>query len=324
MNEQQQRHVATDSPLDIAKAVLPSFDLAGGTLVPLQNLVNASFRVRNRQVDWYLRVYNHQRRSSAEVEAELSWLSALAQAGIAVPKPKRTVAGALYIQWPNRGEEAQSYLACVTSWVAGQIIPGDERCESHYASLGRLLGQIHQHGHQWASPADFQRPHFHATTLQRQMATLRRMQPSAGALLHPIQWHTLEQTLNALLQAEQRIQRTVAQYGLTHGDPSFGNVLYHEAKPTIIDFDDCSYGYLVYDLAVVLAGAWGKANYAANRTALLAGYEAVRTLSTTEVGALPLMMAARSMSLIFWAAATSRGAWIEGQWQRLLAYLAQD
>lgn len=73
---------------------------------------------------------------------------------------------------------------------------------------------------------------------------------------------------------------------------------------------------------MVLAGAWGKAEYEQNRTALIEGYQAVRPLAQAELSALPLMMAARAASLILWAVETSRNSWVTGQWQRLQEYLA--
>ena len=132
----------------------------------------------------------------------------------------------------------------------------------------------------------------------------------------------LEDARKALEAAEIAIGTDCARYGLIHGDPSFGNVLFDGELPCLIDFDDLGYGHYVSDLAIVLAGAWGKLGFEQNRAALFEGYERVRELSREEMEALPAAMAARAASLILWAAAQAAGhPWIEGQRQRLKEYM---
>ncbi len=132
----------------------------------------------------------------------------------------------------------------------------------------------------------------------------------------------LEDAQRALEQAEAAIGTECSRYGLIHGDPSFGNVLFDGERPNLIDFDDFGYGQYVFDLAVVLAGAWGKPGFKENRAALLESYGQVRELSQAEVGALPAAMAGRAASLTLWAAAqTPEHPWIDGQWQRLKEYM---
>ncbi len=132
----------------------------------------------------------------------------------------------------------------------------------------------------------------------------------------------LEDAKRALEQAESAIGTDCGRYGLIHGDPSFGNVLFDGEILYLIDFDDFGYGYYVFDLAVGLAGAWGKPDFEENRAALFEGYGQIRELSQAEMGAVPAAMAARAASLIFWAAAqSSQHPWIEGQWQRLQEYM---
>ena len=132
----------------------------------------------------------------------------------------------------------------------------------------------------------------------------------------------LENAKRALEQAESAIGRDRGRYGLIHADPSFGNVLFDDEMPYLIDFDDFGYGHYVSDLAVVLAGAWGKPGFEENRAALFENYGQIRELSLAEIGALPAAMAARAASLIFWAAAqSSQHPWIEGQWKRLKEYM---
>jgi len=58
----------------------------------------------------------------------------------------------------------------------------------------------------------------------------------------------LANVLNRLTSKET----TTNEYGLIHGDYLFSNLLYHNPKVTIIDFDDIEYNYYLYDVAVYL------------------------------------------------------------------------
>ena len=132
----------------------------------------------------------------------------------------------------------------------------------------------------------------------------------------------LDDAKKRLEEKERELGKYSDVYGLIHADPSFGNVLFHDSVPTLIDFDDCGFGHYAYDLAVVLAGAWGKPEYEQNKRALLEHYQEVRPLSDLELSAFPCLMAARAASLIFWAARdASHHSWIKGQWGRLKEYL---
>ncbi|MEZ4681747.1 MAG: phosphotransferase [Caldilineaceae bacterium] len=303
----------------IATSALPAFGLEGGVLTGIQHLVNSSFRVQHWRGDWYLRVYHPHRHDRNSVEAELVWLDTLARAGLPVPKPRTTLDGA-YL-WQTTSPSDRPYLVSLTAWIAGVILPGAERTAQHYMAVGTLLGQLHRYTTQWQPPIGFQRPLRccrHLRSAGGDGADSRGCVAERRGELRT----DLEAARDRLIDAEGAIGQTPQTYGLIHGDPSFGNLLFCETAPALIDFDDCGFGFYTYDLAVVLAGAWGKADYHENRQALLAGYEAIRPLETRERAAIPTMMAARAASIIFWAAAQAVAhPWIAGQHARLLAYL---
>jgi Ser/Thr protein kinase RdoA (MazF antagonist) len=41
-------------------------------------------------------------------------------------------------------------------------------------------------------------------------------------------------------------------FGLIHGDFTFDNLLFFRRDVRVIDFDDCGFGYFLYDLATLL------------------------------------------------------------------------
>ena len=60
-------------------------------------------------------------------------------------------------------------------------------------------------------------------------------------------------------------------FGLIHGDFTFHNVLLYHGDLRIIDFADCGFGYLLYDIATLLDRIEWCQDYASLRAALLEG-----------------------------------------------------
>src|SRR4029450_890805 len=58
-------------------------------------------------------------------------------------------------------------------------------------------------------------------------------------------------------------------HGLIHGDLHHKNVLFHRGEARAIDFDDCGWGFHLYDLAVTLSELEDRPRYGELRDALL-------------------------------------------------------
>ena len=102
----------------------------------------------------------------------------------------------------------------------------------------------------------------------------------------------------------QMVLQMIFVDGLIHADLCLGqegNVLFHKGQARPLDFDDCGFGYWVYDLAVPLAHWQTAPQWAIYRQALLEGYAKVRPLPRAELPYLGLFMAARHVSEILWA-----------------------
>lgn len=305
---------------ELAEASLADFDLTGGSLMLLQDLVNTSFRVQHDSRQWYLRIYNPDRHNTSAIESELLFLEALTKGGFPAPRPLRKRSdGMLWVA--SQSPVVDAIRISVYSWLPGEILQHD-RTPRHYANLGTVLARLHEFSTKWNPPAGFGRPRCDSGGIYgNHGASGSQVMRGWDNIDRPLR-SDLEDAKRALEQAENAIGMDCGHYGLIHGDPSFGNVLFDGERPYLIDFDDFGYGHYVFDLAVILAGAWGKPDFEENRAALFEGYRQIRELSQAEMGAVPAAMAARAASLIFWAAAqSSQHPWIEGQWQRLQEYM---
>jgi Ser/Thr protein kinase RdoA (MazF antagonist) len=71
-----------------------------------------------------------------------------------------------------------------------------------------------------------------------------------------------------------------AAFGLIHADFHEGNYLFHRGQVRAIDFDNCGWGYYLYDIAVARSTLIGRfpARYPAMRAAFLQGYLLTRPI----------------------------------------------
>jgi Ser/Thr protein kinase RdoA (MazF antagonist) len=81
------------------------------------------------------------------------------------------------------------------------------------------------------------------------------------------------------------------------------NVLFREGRAYIIDFDDCGFGYWMYDIGVALSQwPWTEEWYRV-RDALLDGYTEIHPLAESQLKHLDLFMAAQYAVLTLWGTA---------------------
>jgi Ser/Thr protein kinase RdoA (MazF antagonist) len=85
-----------------------------------------------------------------------------------------------------------------------------------------------------------------------------------------------------------------------HGDCHPGNVLWTDAGPHFVDFDDCRTGPAIQDLWMLLAGS--RAEQAAQLRAILKGYGDFREFDTTELSLVEPLRAFRMLDHAAWIA----------------------
>jgi Ser/Thr protein kinase RdoA (MazF antagonist) len=315
-----------DDLIKVAEASLPEFGLEDSTVTLLQSFVNAAFVVERGHEKWFLKIYCPTRHKRNYVESELLWLQALTMSGeVNAPCPRKTTDGRLV--WIAPGSTSpRSCCISVTEWVTGETVPNNERRAVHFRAIGKQLGRLHGFTAKWRPRQELHRPLLTSAGIYGVQGIEGGNVEIALQGLSSDVTRDLGYAEELMKKAELRVGRDPERFGLIHGDPSFGNIRFNSEHATLLDFDDCGYGHFVFDLAVVLAGAWGdQDHYDGNRDALLSGYQDVRPISPEEVSSIPAFMGARAASLLFWAAAQSpRHSWIDGQHQRLREYLGMQ
>ena len=88
--------------------------------------------------------------------------------------------------------------------------------------------------------------------------------------------------------------------GLVHGDLHQENVLFDDTSVGVIDFDDCGWGFFLYDLAVPLSEVSLRPAYPAMRSALLEAYARRRPLPDDAGTHVDAFIVLRGLQILAW------------------------
>ncbi len=260
---------------------------------------NAVYRVTLPGGPAALRLHRPGYRSAAEIRSELVWCDMLVAQGFAAPRPVPMLAGGLI------GELAGGQMATVIDWMEGAPIGAvgmglAGTGEDHYAlyrNVGALLARLHNLTDALVLPDGFVRPRWDRDGLTGPNPLWGKYWEAPG--LTPDE-------VALLIAARDRARQVLAQYdpaadvGLIHADALRENVFQTSKGLALIDFDDCGFGYRMYDLAAAVTQAVDDLTYPRIVDGLLDGYAAERGLTDEARGLFAMFAMLRSFSAIGW------------------------
>jgi Ser/Thr protein kinase RdoA (MazF antagonist) len=273
----------------LARCALLDYDLGEVSLSALQYIQNATWGVQSCGGQRYvLRVHAPRRHGTAAIRSELLWLEALSTgAGFVVSTPVRARGGRLWTIASAVGVPEPRVCTLLT-WVPGRF-GRRRRTPAMLHKIGGLMAPLHEHARQFRTPPSFVRPRWdHRGLFARRAETAR-----GWDRLSPRQKELFETVAGRMATVTCRLGTGRDVFGLIHGDLIFPNVLFHRGEARPIDFDDCVFGYFLYDMAILLDRIEMRPDYRALRGALLDGYRRVRPLPEEQEAYLDLFLLAR-------------------------------
>lgn len=279
-----------------AQSALAAYGLQAAHLIPQRVIHNAVFRVEISDATFALRIARHS--TEAHLYSELTWLEAITRAThLCVPHPVRTRSGALMT--PVAGIDALAY-ASLFSWIEGDGVSPQDMTIVQGRQLGAFLAQLHQFAAAFQPPPAFDRPRldweglFGTRSPYNPGDGVRLFQPDQLAVFDAVAEHT-----RAVMQA---LGETPATFGLIHADFIAKNYLFQGKIVCALDFDNCAYGFYLYDLAPPLLQFSGEPRYALLKAALWEGYTSLLPLPETYRADLEILIAARHVASCRWIA----------------------
>lgn len=223
---------------------------------------------------YILRISHHHWRTKSEIEFELEFLDFLAQNNVSVAYGIRTKNDQLLIE--INAPEGQRY-ASLFPYAQGEIPLGDLNPKQSY-ELGLTVANIHQLALNFSSQ------------LERKTLTLEYLLDDSVKIIEPFLKNRLED-FNYLMKTIDNIYLKLANFPknapfwtVCWGDPHSGNVHFTpENKVTLFDFDQCGYGYRIFEIAKFWQVCIRTGMTRKTREAFLEGYQSLNQLTEIEL-----------------------------------------
>ena len=90
------------------------------------------------------------------------------------------------------------------------------------------------------------------------------------------------------------------RYGLVHADLRLANLLENGDETYVIDFDDCGWGWLLYDFGTAVSFFEHDPRVPELTEAWVRGYRTVRSLSAEDEAEIPTFVMMRRLLLVAW------------------------
>ncbi|WOF22479.1 phosphotransferase [Microbacterium betulae] len=236
------------------------------------------------------------------LRAELLWVEALrADIDAPTPSPVRGADGALVQRLPD--ESGRTWTAVAFEFVVGTILEEQPDIARHFASIGRLTAQLHEHARSWDPPEDFVRFEWRVRDMVGADARWGDWRAAALSDAEREMLERAEVAARASLDAAG-VDRSPAHAGLIHADLRPSNVMTttDAANPlVVIDFDDCGHGFYLYDFAAALTFYEHRPEALEMAGRWIDGYTQIRPLSTHDLAAAAALSLLRRLTMLGWA-----------------------
>ena len=296
---------------NLAKIALESYGLESKNLKFINYSGNGLYRISVHEDDssseriepgrYALRLHQHGYMKPEYITSEMEWLSALHQEGIPVPKPVRNLNGDWLTVADGNYKVPTARNCTLVGWSEGRLLNKSVRPE-HFRSLGRVIGKMHEQSATWKRSKGFARPHWDWKGLFGDGFDYGFPAEDARKAIPSEHQKAFKEVLDRVAEFSESYGKGKKVYGLIHADLDvMDNATYFGGEICPFDFDDCGFGYWIFDLGVVLAHHMLDTNdrISEKRAALIAGYEETSKLALDTLEYLDLFIAARLAQLMF-------------------------
>ena len=289
--------MAVSDDKEVAERALAEYDLSPDSTLQLLNLSeNATYAVTDGGARSILRVHRKDYHRPDQIESELQWLDALRRdSDITVPTVLPARDGRQVVTVEHDGSER--YV------VHFEMVPGAEPDENSltttdFHTLGAITAALHEHARSWDRPTGFSRFAWDWDHSLGDAPRWGRWRDAVGV------GRPEAETLD---RAQQLLRRRLADYGtgadtygLIHADLRLANLLVDGDTITVIDFDDCGFGWYFYDFGSAVSFFEDNPLVPEWQYAWVGGYRTKRPLAAADEDMLASFVLLRRLLLLAW------------------------
>jgi Ser/Thr protein kinase RdoA (MazF antagonist) len=285
----------------IARSALAEHGVDPGASLTLLNISeNATYAVDDPRAGRSVaRVHRPGYHPLAAIESELAWIDALRADGVVATPPvlpapdgRRVVVG--------RHPDGEERHVVRFAWVEGTEPHGD-RLVDDFRELGEVTARLHEHARSWRRPVGFTRFRWDLDTSLGERGHWGSWQ--AGMAVGASETEILGRLAETLRVRLRAFGDGPERFGLVHADMRLANLLVDPAGTAgvhVIDFDDCGFGWFLYDLGSSLSFVEHDPRVPELVDAWVTGYRRVAPLSVAEIAELPTFVMLRRLLLVAW------------------------
>ena len=280
----------------LAHAALPLWGFAADAGLDLLNYSeNTTFAVTTAEGKRYvLRLYRLGHHSKAAIASELAWMKALHQDGAL---SMVSVIAGLDSQ-PIQQCQNSGHFLVLFAFLSGQEPEITADLRAPFTQLGQLAARAHLHSQNWQRPAFFTRPTWDDRSVFEPDPLWGHWRTGPNVTL--AHCRILQKAQECLQERLRRYGKASEQFGLIHADMRLANLLVDNEATHVIDFDDCGFGWWMYDFAAAVSFFEDHPQIPALKRAWLEGYQRIRPLSQEDRAEIETMVLLRRMHLLGW------------------------
>lgn len=283
---------ALQNPL---RTLLPEYGLPPDAPLRLLNRSeNETWLAGDRDGAIVLRHHRAGYHTRAEIAAELAWLTALqGHAALRCPRPLPDATGEMIQTAAGRPVVAFAH-------IAGREPTAEDDLHPWFEALGEATAHLHAHARHWPRPPGFTRKRWDAETILGPHPHWGdwRAVPRLEAQAHPVMTHLAADLTRRLGDYGHGPDR----FGLIHADLRLTNLLIDGSGLWVIDFDDCGFGWAMYDFAAAVSFIETDPRLPDLARRWCAGYGRVTPLAAADLAILPVLVMLRRVVLTAWLA----------------------
>ena len=281
------------------RLALPMWSLSEKTEISLLNLSeNATWLLREseRGQRMVLRVHRPGYHTDGEIRSELAWILALGRSGaVQTPSPIAGRDGVLLQSLPDKDGILQAVLF---EHVEGAEPSPEGDLPEWFRRLGAVTASLQRHARVWTRPADFRRKTWDFETMLGDRPIWGDWRLATG--LDPYGRALLQQAVNQMKRRLSAFGQSPEHFGLIHADLRLANLLVSGDRLNVIDFDDCGYGWFLYDFAAAVSFFETDPIVPQLAEKWMEGYRSVAPLRAEEETMLPTFILLRRILLLAW------------------------
>jgi len=291
----------------LAVNALKKYDLNVRRIQTIDHCENTTFKVQvcnKSHISGYspdvflLRVHRAGYQNERSIRSELKWLQALRRdTTLIVPETVPDRDRDILVKSTAPGIDQKRFCSLLR-WIPGQFRESNPLLV-HFKRVGHALALLHDHACNWKENESLTRPRWDWDGLLwhgHGYGDFREIWPLFSDEHYKLFWTVAEK----LREAFRQLGTSSDAFGVIHGDPHLGNIVFQNKQACPIDFDDCGHGPWIYDFAVILDEYVHEPEFDRILDALLAGYRAVKSVDPDQLSYLPEVMAARRLTLMLW------------------------